>query len=246
MWCQSTAPRSSAGAPPDEIAVTLPDGATARLPVRRSTRARRITLRLLERRGAIELVLPRRASLRAGRRFAEEKAGWIGARLAALPPPVRFVEGAAIAVMGAPVLLRADAASRGRAACAGGILRVPGPPEEFAARVERWLRAEARRAIEPRVARKAEAAGARPGRISVRDAATNWGSCSARGNLSFSWRLVMAPPFVLDYVVAHEVAHLVHLHHGPAFWHLVDALTGDRAAARRWLRVNGTALKRHG
>lgn len=245
MWCRSTAPRRDSGAPA-EISVRLPDGATARLPVRRSARARRITLRLLERRGAIELVLPRRASLRAGRRFAEEKAGWIGARLAALPPPVRFVEGAEIAVMGAPLLLRAGAASRGGATRVGAILCVLGPPDEFAARVERWLRAEARRVIAPRVACKAEAAGARAGRIAIRDSETNWGSCSARGNLSFSWRLVMAPPYVLDYVVAHEVAHLVHLHHGPAFWRLVDSLTGARAAARRWLRANGAALKRHG
>ena len=231
---------------PAELPIRLPNGTTVRLPVRRSSRARRITLRLLDQHGVVELVLPGRTSVRAGLRFAEEKVGWIHERLAALPPPVHFAAGAVIPVMGEKLSLRAGAGSRGDAARIDGVLHVPGPPEGFAARVEHWLRAEARREIEPRAAAKATAIGTCVGCISVRDPTARWGSCSARGTLSFSWRLVLAPPFVLDYVVAHEVAHLVHPHHGPSFWVLVDTLTGERVAARRWLRAGGAMLKRYG
>ncbi len=235
-----------AGETPGELPIRLPNGVTVRLPVRRSGRARRIMLRLLERRGVVELVLPGRASVRAGRRFAEAKAGWIHERLAALPPPVRFSAGAVIPVMGQKLPLKLGAGARGNAARIDGALYVPGPPEGFTARVERWLRAEARREIELRAVEKATAIGMGVRRISVRDPATSWGSCSARGTLSFSWRLVLAPAFVLDYVVAHEVAHLVHPHHGPSFWALVDTLTEERLAARRWLRAGGAALRRYG
>lgn len=88
--------------------------------------------------------------------------------------------------------------------------------------------------------------GAAPGRITMRDPRTRWGSCSANGNLGFSWRLVLAPEFVLAYVVAHEVAHLKELNHGPRFWRLVERLIGDPEPARRWLRAEGPDLHRYG
>jgi predicted metal-dependent hydrolase len=231
---------------PPEVSISLPNGATVQLAVRRSARARRIALRLLEQRGIVELVLPARASLKAGRRFADEKAGWIQKHLGALPPPVRFVEGASVPVLGEPVLLRGHTDRRGSAQRINGSLYVPGATPDFSIRVERWLRAAARREIVPRVMEKANGLGEPVARISVRDPMTSWGSCSAGGNLSFSWRLILGPPFVLDYVVAHEVAHLVHLNHGARFWTLVDDLTDAPDSGRRWLRKHGAALRRYG
>jgi predicted metal-dependent hydrolase len=109
-----------------------------------------------------------------------------------------------------------------------------------------FLRHEARRELSARAGEKAQRIARRPGRISIRDTQSRWGSCSSDGDISFSWRLILAPEPVLDYVVAHEVSHLVHLDHGPRFWALVEKLAAEVAGPRRWLRRNGGALLRYG
>ena len=117
---------------------------------------------------------------------------------------------------------------------------------DVAARVEAWLRRAARAEIEPLVEEMTARLGARHGRITSRDTTSRWGSCSAKGNLGFSWRLVMAPPPVLDYVVAHEVAHLLEHNHGEQFWGHVTRLCENPETSRAWLRRSGASLHRYG
>jgi len=123
-------------------------------------------------------------------------------------------------------------------------LRVSGEPAHAPRRLADWLKAEARADLSERVAHHADVLGVAPKRISVRDQSTRWGSCSCTGSLSFSWRLIFAPGFVLDYVAAHEVAHLREMNHGPRFWRLVRDTMPEMNAARRWLREYGAELHR--
>ena len=226
--------------------LALPGGYEIALFLRRSARARHTLIRIDESNGDVELVLPRRAALRDGLAFADSKAGWIEARLDALPPAVPFCPGTVLPLLGEALALTKPANGAKRTRRVGGALVVPGGGAEFAGRVRRWLIAEARREIGQRaqcLARRVE----RPiQRLAIRDPATRWGSCSAAGRLSFSWRLILAPPAVLDYVVAHEIAHLREMNHSPRFWSLVAGLVGESEAERAWLRRNGTRLRRYG
>jgi hypothetical protein len=113
-------------------------------------------------------------------------------------------------------------------------------------RVADFLKREAHRDIEAAVARHARSIGVKPKRIAVRDTVSRWGSCSATGGLSFSWRLILAPPFVLDYLAAHEVAHLVHLNHSPKFWSLLRRACPETNRAEAWLKAHGANLHRYG
>jgi len=216
------------------------------LAVRRSARARRITLRIDDTTGTVVLTLPRRVALAEGLAFAEEKRRWIERRIDSLPPRVPFAAGAIIPVLG-----------RERT-----VIWTPGPPRAVrleeaeilvggerglvARRLDAWFKRHAREEIGCRVEVMRDQIGARGGRLAIRDTRSRWGSASADGNLNFSWRLVMAPDWVLDYVVAHEVAHLKHMNHGPRFWALVAKLVGDPDPARRWLRMHGSGLHRYG
>ena len=194
----------------------------------------------------LRLVLPRRAALNTALGFARSQAGWIRARLAQVPPPMPFADGAALEMMGAHLTIRHDPAVRGPAVRDDDILRVGGRPEFVARRVRDFLRGEALRLFAGLATDKALSIGRKIAALRVADTRSRWGSCARGGKLSFSWRLVLAPAHVVDYVVAHEVAHLAHHDHGPAFWLLVDRLTPHRAAAQPWLRRNGIRLLRAG
>ncbi len=214
--------------------------------VRRSARARRILLRIDTASGGVVLVLPRRASLAEGLRFAQSKDHWVARRLESLPPLVRFIDGATIPLLGRMCeIVWSPGASRG-IKLAGERIETGGPAETLSRRIEAWLRRQARARIEARAGAMAPRIGARLGRIAIRDTNSRWGSCSRAGNLNFSWRLALAPTWVLDYVVAHEVAHLKQMNHGKRFWRLVDELVGDPVDARAWLRANGAGLHRYG
>lgn len=216
------------------------------LNVRRNPRARRLTLRLDQTSGAAQLSLPRGVALAEGLDFARSRTDWILAQLDSLPPRVPFAEGARVPYLGEPhQIRRAPWARRGVWREAGNIW-VSGFAEHLSRRVTDHLRQEARRELSGRARDKAAGIGRRVSRVSIRDTRSRWGSCSSDGELNFSWRLILAPEAVLDYVVAHEVAHLVHLNHGPRFWALVDTLTAEVAGPRRWLRENGGALLRYG
>ena len=223
-----------------------PGGSVVALNLRRSARARHILIRIDESKGEVELVLPRRAAVRDGLAFAHARANWIETRLAGLPPAIAFRHGTVLPLLGEPLTLTRPVNGAKRTRRVGGDLLVTGDEEIFAERVRRWLIAEARREIGARAERLACRVERPIRRLSIRDPATRWGSCSAAGGLSFSWRLILAPPAVLDYVVAHEIAHLRELNHSASFWSVVAGLVGESKAERTWLRRNGTQLRRYG
>lgn len=209
-------------------------------------RARRIILRFDHGEGSIVVVLPRRATVEQGRRFALLNKGWIRDRLDLLPKPVPFRSGSALPFMGVMQRIRHRPDARGVVWQDEDGINVAGRAEHVARRIEDWLRRQARREIERRAYAKAARIGKRVAGITIRDAKSRWGSCSPSGHLSFSWRLILAPRHVIDYVVAHEVAHLKELNHGPRFWKLTAELTRDADGARAWLNDHGPMLHRYG
>ena len=127
-----------------------------------------------------------------------------------------------------------------------GEINVTGDIKYLSRRLSDWLKKQAQIRIKTLVYQKAKQIKRVPSRITIRDTRTRWGSCSSKGRLSFSWRLIFAPPEILDYVVAHEVAHLVHMNHSSKFWNTVDRLTENAKSGRAWLNGNGSALQRIG
>ena len=219
----------------------------ARVSIRVSPRARRIALRIDAAERKVELILPSGVPTSQGLRFLAAKQGWIAARLAALPQPVRFAEGVVVPVLGIPHLIRReDNPGAPPVAIHDGEIRVRGDPAHLERRVRDHFVAIARAEVADRARRLAARIGRKLGRVGVRDTKSRWGSCSGRGNLSFSWRLVFAPEPVINYVVAHEVAHLAEMNHGPRFWRLVESLSPDSAAARAWLKRHRSRLFSYG
>ncbi|MCG8443173.1 MAG: M48 family metallopeptidase [Caulobacterales bacterium] len=215
-------------------------------PVRISVnpRARRPSLRIDPMRREAVLTVPGEDEIDRARQFAYEQSEWVRRQLARLPPPRPFLEGAAIPVRGADHELKRPGA-RGTARLEAGPparLLAPGPKEAFSGRVRRLLVREATSDFTEACERHAAALGVRFARLTVKDTTSRWGSCSSRGTLSFSWRIVCAPPMVLDYLAAHEVAHLREPNHSARFWRLVDSLTPVRAKAQRWLHREGPSL----
>ncbi|PIW30531.1 MAG: M48 family peptidase [Rhodospirillales bacterium CG15_BIG_FIL_POST_REV_8_21_14_020_66_15] len=217
------------------------------LRIRRNKRAKRLILRADPVTGTAVVTCPPWVSDTEARAFAEKQAGWVRARLETAPRPVPFADGAVIPYLGLPHVIRHRPDARGGVwieadGTGGGEIHVTGLPEHLPRRLGDWLKRDARRRIHPSVAAATLRLGVTPGRITLRDTKSRWGSCAANGNLSFSWRLVLAPERVLHYVVAHEVAHLKEHNHGPRFWALVRDLADDMDDCRRWLRDEGSAL----
>ena len=230
--------------PPD--ATIEIDGERLSLAVRRHPRARRYALRIDPADGRVVLTLPPRGSLAGGLRFARRHAVWARRRLAQVPPRIEFEAGTRLVVLGVAVVVVHDQNHRGPAALEPDALRVGGRAEFLARRVRDGLKAEARRVLAARASERAAALGRTLASVAIGDPRSRWGSCAPNGALRFSWRLVLAPPPVLDYVVAHEVAHLLEANHGPGFWRVVDRLTPHRREAQAWLRRHGAALLRMG
>ena len=233
------------GRPAESTHVLEVLGRTIRYGVRRSAKARRA--RVCVGAEGVQVVLPPRAGIGAAGDLLREHAAWVASTLDRLERR-RAESRAELAVPAGCLLLRGEAvvvsvadATRGNIGLIDGVLTIRGSGDAATA-LERWLREEARRDLAARVAVHAAGVSRRPGRIVVRDQRTRWGSCSSRGTLSFSYRLVMAPPAVLDYVAAHEVAHLDVPNHSPAFWRKLGDLYGDVDPPRRWLRRHGHAL----
>lgn len=209
---------------------------------RRSTRARRVSLRIDPFSSSVIVTLPPRATQAAGRALLRAHAGWVAARLARLSAALLLEDGAFVPITGVPHVIRH---------CPGGQTRiveqellVSGALEFLPRRVMDFLRAEAGRRLSEQALAIASASGLTPRRVAMRDTRSRWGSCTAGGTLMFCWRLIMAPPAVQHYVVAHEVAHLRHMNHSAAFWALVAQLTPHRAEADAWLDRHGAGLMR--
>ena len=221
-------------------------GLSAPLELRESARARRMTLRVDTARGLIQVVVPPGLSESEAARFVGRHAGWVRARLAALPPVRPFLDGGRVPVLGEDHVIRHDPSCRGLGRRAHGELAVGGRPEHLSRRIRDLLTAEARRLLGERAHEMAARLGIRIKGITVRDTHSRWGSCSAAGRLMFSWRLILMPEPVFNYVIAHEVAHLGEMNHSPRFWAIVARLVPDAAAARSWLRRHGGEMLRYG
>lgn len=221
-------------------------GKQAQIAWRRSTRARRVSLKIDPCAGGVVITLPPRASRRTGLALLRDHENWVAARLAALPQAQMIAAGQMIPVCGEPHLIVAVPSGRGGAWIEERMIKVAGSPEFLSRRVSDALRQMAGRRFAELAMEKAQAAGVRPKRVRVKDTRTRWGSCAPDGTLMFCWRLIMAPDFVQDYVVGHEVAHLRHMNHGPRFWALTEQLTPHREAAGAWLDAHGQALLRIG
>lgn len=220
------------------------DGAPLRLTV--NSRARRVSIRIDAVRGEAVAVAPDDRALPQAVAFARSRSAWIAERLNARLPGVPLLPGQVIPFRGRPVQLVAGG-GRGAARLQGDALVAGGEGEAFARRVRRLLRAEALAALSDRTALHAKTLGQPPPLVSVMDARTRWGSCTparrgGRSRIRYSWRLVLAPSWVLDYVAAHEAAHLVEANHQPAFWAVCERLYGDVRPARAWLKAYGSSL----
>ena len=227
------------------------EGRNLKVALKRRPTAKRITLRVSNASGEVVLTIPERTSIDIAQRFADSHGGWIATRLAKVPTRVLFEPGALVPLRGVPHRIVHWSAVRGvthatTASDGSPILAVSGESSHVARRVQDFLEAEARRDFAASVKRHTQTLGIPAKRITVRDTKSRWGSCSANGALNFSWRLIMAPPFVLDYLAAHEVAHLRELNHSHRFWKLTHQLCPRTDEAEAWLKTYGSALHRIG
>jgi predicted metal-dependent hydrolase len=217
------------------------------LTLRRSARARSVRLTVDPRTARVLLTVPRRMSERKALEWAAGHRGWIERELSRIPAPQPIRDGGEVPLHGEAHRLAWQPGRPRRVELDGRTIRVGGPAEMIAARLLRWLRECARSLLDEESRELAARAGVALGRISVGDPVSRWGSCSHSGSIRYSWRLILAPDWVRRATVAHEVAHRVHMHHGPAFHALVRELLGaDPAPAREWLRRNGASLHRFG
>lgn len=210
-----------------------------------------MTLRVSGATGEVTLTLPRRADLEAAQIFLDAHAGWIAGRMARLPERVPFLPGTLVPLRGRPHRIvhwsRVRGATRASLDDAGeAVIAVSGEEAAVPGRVRRFLLDEATRDLREAADRHAARLGARIARLTLRDTTSRWGSCSSSGALSFSWRLILAPPSILDYLAAHEVAHLRELNHSHRFWAIVHDLCPTTEEAERWLKRHGSALHRYG
>lgn len=235
---------------PQTFAVEV-DDAVYPVRINRNRRARRYILRIHAAAREAVLTMPWRGSLADAFRFAEAHRDWLATRLKQLPATAPFIDGEKIPLRGIThrIIHRAD--RRGTvwtevAADGECLLAVAGDARHLARRVQDFLKREARRDLEGAVARYAAELGVTVRRLSIRDQASRWGSCNSAGVLSFSWRLILAPSCVLDYLAAHEVAHLIEMNHSRRFWTLVKRVCPHAREATEWLNAQGNALHRYG
>jgi predicted metal-dependent hydrolase len=251
--------RQGRAAAPSSLEHSVIEAVGAPVEVRRHPGARRMTLRISRTRRAVIVTLPMQCDIGEATPFIHRHIDWVRERLGSLPEPAPFRHGSVMPLRGVPH--RLVFASRpagdggvvtmshpngGREAAGYGTIDVSGGPEQAPRRLLSWLCDEAMKDLDDRVLWHARSLGVRPKRIAVRDQTSRWGSCSTTGLLSFSWRLVLAPPLVLDYVAAHEVAHLAEMNHGPKFWALVRKTMPRMNEAKDWLQVYGMDLHRFG
>jgi predicted metal-dependent hydrolase len=219
--------------------------------LRRHRQARRYTLRIQAATREVVLTMPPRGNLREAKEFAEKHGGWIAARLCRLPKAVPFAHNTVLPLRGVAHRIVHRKSERGTAWTETDedgekLLCIAGDAPFVGRRIGDFLKREAKFDLEIAVRQYAKRLGVVVKRVSIRDQATRWGSCSTTGVLSFSWRLVLAPHYVLDYLAAHEVAHLVEMNHSQRFWRLVRRLCPELERAKVWLDVHGSDLHRYG
>lgn len=211
--------------------------------LRRSARAKRISLRISQLDGRVTLTLPRFCPEKEAIAFAREKEAWIRKHLAARLQDVAVAPGVQLPIGGR--MHEVVSISGRKVAFQDQRVLVPGPAERAGKRLAGHLKAVARARLAEASDHYADKLGLPYAAITLRDTRSRWGSCTSEGRLMYSWRLILAPPEVLDYVVAHEVAHLKEMNHSQAFWEAVERLYGPYQMPRRWLRREGSDLHRY-
>jgi len=211
--------------------------------LKRSSQAKRLSLRVSQLDGRVTLTLPRHASEDEATSFIREKAAWLRRHVARFKADMLVGQGGEIPFQGQ--MIRVVQGQGRKITLHEGQLFVPGAPERTGARLAAFLKEAARDRLTEASDRYSATLGRPFARISLRDTRSRWGSCSSQGALMYSWRLVMAPPEVLEYVAAHEVAHLAEMNHSPAFWKVVHDIYGPHRAQRGWLREHGAGLHKY-
>jgi predicted metal-dependent hydrolase len=215
--------------------------------IRRTSQARRISMRADAVKREIRITMPAYAPTATAMEFVATKYEWIAARLHSAPAASPVLPGAEIAIEGEAHLISWQADWPRRVVRKEGTLCLGGPQAMVEARILRWLKAHARDVFTTDIAHYCARAGEVPPRLSLGDPRSRWGSCSSRGTISLSWRLIMAPVSVRRSVIAHEVAHIRHMDHSRDFYAWFEEIyEGDRKAADRWLKMHGTGLQRVG
>ena len=235
---------------PQTIEIVFERGVYA-VRLRRHPQARRYTLRIQAATREVILTMPQRGSVREAKVFAQKHGAWVAARLDRLPEAVPFTDGMIVPLRDVPHRIDHRRGERGTVWTASDqhgnrLLCVAGALPHVTRRVADFLKREAKKDLEAASRSYAEKLGITFRRVSVRDQSSRWGSCSTTGVLSYSWRLILAPPFVLDYLAAHEVAHLVEMNHSRRFWRVLLKMYPNARRAKAWLDAHGTGLHRYG
>jgi predicted metal-dependent hydrolase len=223
--------------------IFLPNNPEISVQIRHSARARRLSLRISSLDGKVTLSGPPYVRERDYMAFIRDKEDWIIKNLAVMPEKTLVAAGAVLVYRGSPVTV-AMASQRG-VRIAGDAIYVARTSRSIGASIKGFLKSQARDALAHASDRYAAQLGVGYSALVLRDTRSRWGSCSSQGQLMYSWRLIMAPPDILDYVAAHEVAHLIEMNHSRAFWNVVARLYPDYEKAREWLLSHGPMLHRY-
>lgn len=230
---------------PDSITLALAERQVS-VRLRRNARAKKYILRLPLESDSPVLTVPKGGTLATAQNFVQKQSGWIEERLASRTPRADLVPGSHVPFRGQRHLIESAGRLRGlveiRHDGPNPVLVVPGEPQTVPRKLLKFFKDEARKDLECAVARHAGRVDRKVAAISIRDTRSRWGSCASNGRLSFSWRLVLAPPEILDYVAAHEVAHLVHMDHSERFWQVCFDLAPHTRQAQKWLKAHGAQL----
>ena len=225
------------------------DGEPVEITVKVSPRARSYRL-TVPHHGKPVLTLPRTGRWPEAEDFLRRHSGWLAARVKRAAPRTAFADGEMVPLRGVPHRIHATGRLRGRVEVAeidGELsILVPGEAAHIPRRLTEWLKSEAQQDLAERSRVHAATLGVEVRSVAMRSQSTRWGSCSSTGRLNYNWRLVLAPPFVLDYVAAHEVAHLVHMNHSPSFWKAVARALPDMERGKSWLKAHGKVLMGYG
>jgi predicted metal-dependent hydrolase len=240
------AARSPKKPPPPTVRSIDVAGKILSLTIKQNARATRMTLRIEPGGRALKMTIPSGLAEREVNAFLDRHQGWLMTKLARFSGESVLEDGGSILIRGVAHRIERTGKLRGLTEVIiiddERILRVSGAEEHLGRRIADFLKKEARKDLEQLVAVHARTVGRKVKSLSFKDTRSRWGSCSADGALSFSWRIVMAPPKVIDYLAAHEVAHLRQMNHGPDFWDLCEELCPAMDDAKRWLKRNGTML----
>jgi predicted metal-dependent hydrolase len=222
------------------------DGKLVVVNFRRNAKCKRMVMRLTPNGQGLVVTMSLRASQVEALRFIEASKAWIMKTMEAKAPAVSFSDGQKILFKGEHHIIKAAGGRRGVVHCEDQTIIVPGDASHVPRRLKDWLKVQAKNELIIASQHYANAMGLKYNKLTLRDQSTRWGSCSSGGDLSYSWRLVLAPLHVLDYVAAHEVAHLKEMNHGPRFWRLVLTHCKTTKQSKQWLKDHGRELHRFG